>query len=151
MKAADKLHSKGSGGFTLVEVIVGTVLMAIVFTSSYAAYFLGMNLVEDAREELRASQIIQSELERMRTMNWDAINSINAITLVNPQGDFIKKFSGDYRAYREVKDISGETDLKLVRIFVWWTNSRGQRTYQVFNTVMTKEGLNDYHYRKVSE
>ena len=133
----------------MVEVVIGSVLMAMVFSASYGSYFLGMNLVEDAREELRASQIIQSELERMRTMNWDSFTKVGSISKVNPQGDFIKKFSGDYQAYREIKDVAGETDLKLVRIFVWWTNSKGQRTYQVFNTIVTKEGLNDYHYRKV--
>ncbi|NDV62956.1 prepilin-type N-terminal cleavage/methylation domain-containing protein [Puniceicoccales bacterium CK1056] len=149
MKTVDKLYTNKTGGFTLVEVIIGSVLMAIVFTASYASYFLGMNLVEDAREELRASQIIQSELERMRTMNWDAINSVAQVTRVIPQGDFIQKFSGDYRAYREIKDIDGQTNLKMVRVFVWWTNAKGLRTYQVFNTIVTKEGLNDYHYRKV--
>jgi prepilin-type N-terminal cleavage/methylation domain-containing protein len=149
MKSADKLYSNNKGGFTLVEVVVGSVLMAMVFSASYASYFLGMNMVEDAREELRASQIVQSELERMRTMNWDAVANSRTIESVTPEGIYIKQYSDDYRAYREIKDIDGETDIKLVRVFVWWTNSKGQRTYQVFNTIMTKDGLNDYHYRKV--
>lgn len=149
MKTSDKLYSNAKGGFTLVEVMVSMFLMAIVFTASYSSYFLGMNMVEDAREELRASQIIQSELERMRTMNWDAINSVGSWSKVNPEGEFIKKVSDDYVAYRQIKPVPDETDLMMVRIFVWWTSSKGTRTFQVFNTIVTKDGLNDYYYTKV--
>jgi prepilin-type N-terminal cleavage/methylation domain-containing protein len=149
MKTSDKPNTNTKGGFTLVEVMVSVFLMAIVFTASYASYFLGMNMVEDAREELRASQIVQSELERMRTMNWDALSKARTIQAVSPEGIYIKQFSDDYRAFREIKDVDGEPDLKLVRVFVWWTNSKGKRTYQVFNTIVTKNGLNDYLYRKV--
>ncbi len=70
----DAIQSKD--GFTLVEVIVSMFLMAIVFTAAFGTYFLGMRMVEDAREEIRASQIIQSELEAMRTLTWDDLENI---------------------------------------------------------------------------
>ncbi|HSH10050.1 MAG TPA: type II secretion system protein, partial [Oceanipulchritudo sp.] len=70
MRAAAQHSPPNTAGFTLVEVIISMTLMAIVFTAAFGSYFLGMRIIEDAREEVRASQIIQSELERLRTKNW---------------------------------------------------------------------------------
>lgn len=144
------------GGFTLVEVLVGMFLMAIVFTSAFGSYFLGMRLVDDAREELRASQIIQSELERMRTMNWATLDDPTktpTLAEITPQGDFVKIFASDYEGFREITslDLDGDTveDAKLVRVWVRWRNSRNRYTYELFNTIIVREGLNDYYYRKV--
>ncbi len=137
-----------SGGFTLVEVIVSLFLMAIVFTAAFGAYFLGMRMVEDAREEVRASQIIQSELESLRKLNWAALSQYGALEPINPQGDLIKQFAKDYIAYRHVSTISPTQ--KRVIIYVWWVNSRGSYNSQIANTIFAKGGLNDYYYRKAS-
>jgi prepilin-type N-terminal cleavage/methylation domain-containing protein len=139
----DAIQSKD--GFTLVEVIVSMFLMAIVFTAAFGTYFLGMRMVEDAREEIRASQIIQSELEAMRTLTWDDLeNKGTGWSIIDPQGNFVQQFAKDYLAYRWVYNINSEQ--KRIAIWVRWTNSRGEYTYQMFSTIFTKNGLNDYYY-----
>jgi prepilin-type N-terminal cleavage/methylation domain-containing protein len=131
-------------GFTLVEVIVSMFLMAIVFTAAFGTYFLGMRMVEDAREELRASQIVQSELERMRTLTWDDLEELDPFSPFSPQGNFVNQFSKNYNCYRWVYQMNSSQ--KRVIIYVQWVNSRGDTTWQVFNTVFTRNGLNDYYY-----
>jgi prepilin-type N-terminal cleavage/methylation domain-containing protein len=143
----DKDGIRGKDGFTLVEVIISMVLMAIVFTAAFGAYFLGMRMVEDAREELRASQIIQSELEALRSLNWGDLDDLPSMSPVNPQGSMIQQFAKNYIAYRQVTSI--DATKKRVIVYVWWINSRGVYTYQIANTIFTKRGLNDYYYRKV--
>lgn len=156
MQRAHITRHSDTEGFTLVEVVIGMTLMAIVFTAAFGSYFLGMRMVEDAREELRASQIIQSELERMRTMNWATLNDPNKtfqLAAIKPQGDFVSIFANDYKGYRFIDDLDfnsdGIVDAKLVHILVQWRNSRGLYTYEIFNTIIVREGLNDYYYRKV--
>jgi len=148
MQVQKRLENTAQSGFTLVEVMVGMFLLAVVFTSAFGSYFLGMRIVEDAREELRASQIIQSELEAMRTMNWADMEELAALgtSQFSPQGTFIQNFANDYISYRYV---SNDADKKRVVIWVWWKNSRGTYTFQIFNTVFTKNGINDYYYRQV--
>lgn len=150
MQAASKTHSESKGGFTLVEVIVSMALMAMVFTAAFGTYFLGMRMVEDAREELRASQIIQSELEAMRTLTWDDLENMGTgWSIIDPQGNFVQQFAQNYLAYRWVYDIPGAQQ-KRIAIWVRWTNSRGQYSYQMFSTVFTQNGLNDYYYSSPS-
>ena len=118
----------------------------MVFTAAFGTYFLGMRIVEDAREELRASQIIQSELEAMRTLNWADMVELEGTNQFTPQGNFIQNFAKNYICYRFVDT---DPDKKRVIIWVWWKNSRGVYTFQIFNSVFTKNGINDYYYRQV--
>lgn len=149
MTAADNSYPRNKDGFTLVEVLVSMALMAMVFTAAFGTYFLGMRMVEDAREELRASQIIQSELEAMRTLTWDDLEEMgNGWSTFSPQGNFVQQFANDYLAYKWVYDIT--TDQKRIAIWVRWTNSRGEYTYQMFSTIFTQNGLNDYYYTSPS-
>ena len=147
MKVENTTTGTKEGGFTLVEVIVSMFLMAMIFTAAFGSYFLGMRMVEDAREELRASQIIQSELEAMRTLNWSDMEELPTSAYFEPQGEFIQQFSDKYTSLRYVYTINDEQKVVFIRIS--WTNSRGQTTYQWFNTIFTRFGLNDYYYRKV--
>jgi prepilin-type N-terminal cleavage/methylation domain-containing protein len=138
-----------SGGFTLVEVMVSMFLMATVFTAAFGAYFLGMRMVDDAREELRASQIIQSEMEALRSLNWTDLDALPSVAPLQPTGYLISQFSKQYLSYRQVSNISGsEGTQKRVIVYVYWKNSRGVYTFQIANTIFTKGGLNDYYYRK---
>lgn len=138
--------STGSSGFTLVEIIVSMTLMAMILTAAFGTHFLAMHMIEDSRDQVRASQIIQSELEAMRTMNWSDLEDLGSSGTFTPRGQFVKVFSDRYTAYREIIDLSSTQ--KEVIIKVTWT-VRGKTQQQVFNTVFTRNGLNDYNYRAV--
>lgn len=136
-------------GFTILEVMIAMTLMAMIFSSGFAACFLGLKIIDGARDELRASQIVQSELEAMRTLNWQDLDDMPpSFTKIQPQGEFILLFPDRYRAYRQVIDINSLQ--KRVIVVVYW-RSRGNDQWQsrLFNTVFTRGGLNDYFYRKV--
>jgi prepilin-type N-terminal cleavage/methylation domain-containing protein len=149
MQAANHSYPENKDGFTLVEVLVSMAIMAIVFTSAFGAWFLGMRMVEDSREELRASQIIQSSMEELRSLNWNDLDNLPTIAPLQPSGLLIQQFSKQYLAYRQVSDVSGSGGTqKRVIVYVYWKNSRGVYTYQIANTIFTKGGLNDYYYRK---
>ncbi len=124
-------------------------LMAIVLTSAFGSYFLGMRMIDDAREELRASQIIQTELEALRGLNWSELDSLPDSEPITPKGTLIQQFSTDYLAYRQVDTLDAGNTQKRVIVYVWWKNSKGVYTYQIANTIFTKNGLNDYYYRRV--
>jgi len=138
---------KPDAGFTLVEVMVSMALVAIVFGSAFGAYFMGMRMVEDAREEVRASQIVQSGLETLRSKSWQEMEDMPYISLYTPSGNFIQKFSNNYLAYFIIEDLTSSQ--KRVSVWVRWKNRRGEYSYQIFSTLFSKGGLNDYYYRKV--
>lgn len=144
--------SSGKEGFTLVEVMIAMVLMAMVFTAAFGSYFLGMRMIQDSREEVRAAQIIQSELERLRTKNWAQLTKMyinEPVEFFEPQGTFVKQYAKDYTAYRIIQKHPDGKPMYWVVVVVRWTNSRGVLVYQLFNTVFTQDGLNDYYYRDI--
>src|SRR5207237_602455 len=61
--------------FSLVEMIVCTAIMVILFVSLYGGISSGFAVVNLARENLRANQIIVEKMETVRLYNWDQINS----------------------------------------------------------------------------
>jgi len=122
-------------------------LIAIVFGSAFGAYFMGMRMVEDAREEVRASQIVQSGLETLRSKSWQEMEAMPYISPYTPSGNFIQRFSNKYLAYFIISDISPTQ--KRVSVWVRWKNRRGEYTYQIFSTLVSEGGLNDYYFRKV--
>lgn len=135
-------------GFTLVEVVVSMVLLGIIFASAFSSYILGLRMINDAREEVRASQIIQSEIERLRTKNWIQLQKYNTGEFFTPQGEFLKEFSEDYISYRYVIPITN-ADQMIIAVRVQWKAQSGRTNIRWFNTVFTKNGLNDYYYRDI--
>lgn len=136
----------------MVEVMIAMVLMAMVFTAAFGSYFLGMRMIQDSREEVRAAQIIQSELERLRTKNWAQLTKMyttEPVEFFEPQGTFVKQYAKDYTAYRIIQQHPDGKPMYWVVVVVRWTNSRGVLVYQLFNTVFTQDGLNDYYYRDI--
>ncbi len=149
--AKDNRQASGSEGFTLVEMIVAMTLMAMVFTAAFGSYFLGMRMVEDAREEIRAAQIIQSEVERLRTMNWDQLSDpdlIPSLAQFEPHGSFVNFYAKDYKCFRYNFPLANGKE-RQVTVVVEWLNSRESWSAMSFTTRITKNGLNDYYYRDI--
>src|SRR5216117_2541734 len=61
--------------FTLVEVMLAVVIVGVEFVSLYVALSQGFGVVQVARENLRATQIMQEQVEILRILNWDQITT----------------------------------------------------------------------------
>ena len=57
----------GKDGLALMEVMIATFLVLIVFAGGFGALAQGSRLIEISRDETRASQFLQSEVEDIRT------------------------------------------------------------------------------------
>lgn len=146
----NSFQTTSNAGFTLVEVVVSMTLMALIFTAAFGSYFLGMDMIDDSREEVRVSQIIQSEIERLRTKNWGQLGLMASGETFDPDGEFVKQYSDKYNAYRYVILLTNQRSQQyLVAVRVTWTTKNGRTTVRWFNTIFTKGGLNDYYYRDV--
>lgn len=134
-------------GYSLIEVLIASLVLSAVFVSSIAAMTMGYRMMESARFNTLAGQVIQSEIETLRLMNWtqvSALPSSQAITIDNhmTQAGF-NKFSGT----RVVTNVRAKT--KRIIVAVQWTAISGQSHTKRYTTFMTKDGLNDYYYTKI--
>jgi Tfp pilus assembly protein PilV len=68
------LHS--SKGFTIVEVMMAATLLVVGFIGLLDAVGLSSNMMDHAKRQTLASQIINHELEKLRLSDWPAVSGL---------------------------------------------------------------------------
>lgn len=63
--------------FTLIEVLVGTFLVLIIFLGIFTAYQLGLKVVGQAKNKITATEIANGELEKIRNLPYESIGTID--------------------------------------------------------------------------
>lgn len=135
------------GGFTAVEALIGATLMTMLIASVLHLLKQGNYLVELARDNTRVTQILQSEIEDLRTLNWSDLETLGEFDSFTPQGNFVAVYANEYYCYRFVYD--SVADQKDVYVVAVWYDSMNRTHLCWFRTKFTKDGLNDYYYRAV--
>lgn len=136
--------SSKSKGFTLVELIVGMTLMGIVFAGAFSGIKTGFDVLEEARDHTRVTQMLQSELERLRTLNWNDLSSLPSTESVSLEGALAQAYRDRYTFTRQIS--SSGSDRYLVTVIASWENSGRERSLSM-STLYAKNGLYDYYYR----
>ncbi|HAV14342.1 MAG TPA: hypothetical protein DCX06_12745 [Opitutae bacterium] len=141
-------HTRGNmpnkSGFTLVEVMIAIFIFAIVITSGFACLKMGMGMVDNSRHHTRAAQIMQSEIEKIRSMPWAIFNALNeAETTVTLDANFTQ--NSNYAAYEVKRTITAAAgNSKKVELVATWTDINGKTKSRIYVTHYTKGGLYDY-------
>src|ERR1035437_7393307 len=60
---------------TLVEVLMAAVVLVVSFTAVIEAVTMGADMIDTARKQQIAQQIIDGEISYQRTLNWSATGS----------------------------------------------------------------------------
>jgi prepilin-type N-terminal cleavage/methylation domain-containing protein len=90
---------RSRGGFTLVEVLVAIVILSIGALSLVGTSRVASASVRQAVLELRAAQLIQEQVERLRTLPLDSLRDGSA---ARPAGDALWTVA-DSATYRRVQ------------------------------------------------
>ncbi|HEX5222541.1 MAG TPA: hypothetical protein VFZ59_23500 [Verrucomicrobiae bacterium] len=150
-------HCRAAAGHSLPEVIIAVSLVGVMFISLYAGFTTGFGILRSARENLRATEILNEQTERIRLLNWSQVNSASYLPAT-----FVERFD----PADDSPDPSGpsfhgriETSIpndwpeayrdrgRLITITLVWTNSEGstpmvhQRRVQ---TCVARYGLQSY-------
>lgn len=140
-------------GMTLVEVMISTTLMAVIFMGAFGALNQGFQVLEKSRDMTLINQLMQSEIESMRSMSWEDIDAMNYLSKVTLTGKFAY-LANDYTVYRIVtpRVVNGvaRDDQSEVIFYAIWDSGTGT-IVEVTTTWFTKDGLNDYYYRTFTQ
>ena len=130
---------KKKTAFTIVEVIIAIIVLTIAMVALFSSLYSGFNLVNDVREIIIVSSIIQEEIEELRKSFF-----VN----LPPYGE--SAFSNDslsslYNASGTVK-IDEYIDANIVRVAVvvtWYSRLQTdkQKTKRAV-TLITRNGIN---------
>ena len=121
-------------------------VLILVLVSCIGAATIGFRLLEDARLNTLASQVLQSEMERIRLRNWTQLSSLPANEPFAPETAFSAGTFHKFTCLRTISDI--RSDMKQVKLTLTWRSMQGRLHTRSYITYVVREGLNDYYYRQ---
>jgi prepilin-type N-terminal cleavage/methylation domain-containing protein len=149
------------GAFTLPEVLVSMAVVGLLVLSLFGGLSSGMGAIRAARENLRATQILEEKMEVFRAYSWDQITT-NAASIptnfvayfypTNISGSTSVDLSKSGTVYTGVLTIAesllGESysnDLKKVTATVTWQSGAVLRQRSM-DTMVSRYGMRNYLY-----
>lgn len=149
---------RAAAGFTVVEVMVATFVMLFSISSAILVMQTGFRALDTARKTTLCSQIMQSEMERMRMLSWSRVQAlvtadpkIDLSTIFPRNTDAEKKIFADmartFTATRAASYLSGSGDeIIVIGITISWRGIDGVRHERTSSTRYCKNGLYNYYY-----
>jgi type II secretory pathway pseudopilin PulG len=157
MTNARKIRPFGlrTAAFSLIEVMMAAVIISLVFVSSIAALGRGFQMLETARNNTLASQVLQSEMENLRLLNWaklmELAPSVPMTQSFAVDSSFAETVGHKFVGERRIESLGeGDTrDMRKITLTVSWTSSNGKANRRTYVTYFGKDGINDFYYRKL--
>lgn len=152
---------KRDAGFSLLEVLIAVTVMAIIYAGLFVGVTTTFNLLQTTRENLRATQIMVSRLERLRLCAWsdDQLFNTNVVPVkftdsFYPLGLNSSTNSGTVyvgtmtiaKAPNLNPAASYRTNMALVTVTVSWTNGINNVHTRSMCTYVARYGMQNYVY-----
>ena len=131
-------------GFTLLEVMIGMVLTVGSAVALFALLTQTFNMVRPMRDEVRASFIAQSEIEKLRALSESAIEAMPASNAVSAaQNPALNQLpDGQAVIYRQPYDeFHPGTSIYAVSVEVSWRTKAGNRDASVLSSIVYSQGV----------
>lgn len=145
------------GGFTIAEVMIASGVMLLGIVSAIFVIQAGFKSLDTARSITLASQVIQSEMERIRLLSWTAVAALPAnetldIQTILPPGETAQRIARRFTVKRSVTDVSGKVgSVREITLSVTWRGIDGTEHVRTTGTHYTRNGLYDYYYTKARD
>lgn len=135
-------NRKKEEGFTLIEVLVTTVVLAGALIALLSCFIYGYDIITRMKQVAVATQGIQEELEEIRDKTFDEVLALDN-SFSNGNMDRLGQCGGcsDVSGSRTVEDTGIGNDIRRLTLTVQWTYR--QRTMKKeIATFITREGIN---------
>jgi hypothetical protein len=140
--------------YTLPEVMMAVVVVGTMTVSLYAGFCSGFAILRQAREDLRATQILTEKVEAIRLLRWSDLTARCPIQFsepYDPAGDGTGVIYAGTITTNTPPDVPATTtylpNLVQVRVSLYWTNGTGAsaivRSREV-STLVARYGLQNY-------
>jgi type IV pilus modification protein PilV len=138
-------RAEACDGFTLLEVLVAAVVLALGITAAIGALQSGLQALDNARNYTTAAQLMQNEMERLRLKSWSQLQSMqdNGDTIVATNST-TKSGGEPFACTRTIRDL--KDDMKQIELVSSWRGYDGRPHSAQLVTRYSKTGLYDYLY-----
>jgi Tfp pilus assembly protein PilV len=135
----------GRRGFTVLEVMVAAAVMLFGITTAILTLQRGFQALDAARNLTYASQVMQTELERLRLRSWDQLQSLQDSGAAAVTVEAVSGLGGEgFTCTRTIRDI--RTDMKEITLAATWGGHDGRPQTARLVTRYGRNGLYDYFY-----
>lgn len=148
-----------AAGFTLVEVMMASMVMILAITSAILVVQSGFKALDSARKTTLASQIMQSEMERIRLLSWSDIAAMPEKGDVNLDNIFPKNTPEQIKVFDTITETftatfettyleGNDNEVRAITVNVSWVGLDGVRRSRSSFTQYCKDGLYAYYYTR---
>ncbi len=135
----------GRRGFTVLEVMIAASVMLFGITTAILTLQRGFQALDAARNLTYASQVMQTELERLRLRNWDQLQTLQDAGATSVAVEAVTGLGGEgFTCTRTIRDI--RTDMKEITLAATWRGHDGRPQTARLVTRYGRNGLYDYFY-----
>jgi hypothetical protein len=134
---------RGRRGFSLAEVLLASTVLMVGISGALVTLQRSIDSIAQARQLDAASQLMQTELERLRLLNWNQLQSLQdsgRTEVPVPSGGDFARFSCE-RRIRDLRD-----GMKEITLVASWGGLDGRAYKASLVTRYGRSGLNDYFY-----
>lgn len=134
-------------GITIIEVAMAALIMGLVLATAITTLQRAFISLQNARDLNIASQMLQSEMEKMRLADWTTVNSFTTTaTTVTLDSTFTSNpyVGSRFALSRTVAD--PKTDTRIITLQVVWTGADRRQLSRRLAMRYSRNGLYDYFY-----
>jgi len=151
---ASEKHSPYQRGHTFAEVMVAMAVLGFMLVALYAGFSSGFAVLRVARENLRATQILEERMEVMRLIRFDDAlpgfipTNFTAAFYINSSNSMIVggfDYTGKVSITKSPVSESYAADLRMIRIDLTWKSGNVTRKREM-TTFVSRYGLQNYIY-----
>jgi Tfp pilus assembly protein PilV len=149
---------RAQSAHTLAEVMVAALVLATMTVSLFAGFSSGFAIVLMAREDERATQILNGKLEALRLCRWSDLTNRPVISFqasYDPSGATSNAAGAVY--YGTISSstnvnlalVSYANDMRLVTVSLQWTNYNGKKPFlrtRQMQTHVARYGIQNYFW-----
>ncbi|MBI2496681.1 MAG: hypothetical protein HYV75_01700 [Opitutae bacterium] len=138
---------RNARGLTIAEVAMAAMFMALVLTTSITTLQRAFISLQNARDLNIVSQMLQSEMEKMRLADWGTVSALpGSSTEIPLDATFTANaFVGDrFTLTRTVAD--PKTGTRLITLRIEWTGADRRPLSRNLTLRYSRNGLYDYFY-----
>ena len=133
-------RGRGRAAFSLSELMIGLAIIGIMIAGAFSAFGQGMNLFAAARDNTMAAQILQQEVERLRVLSWEELESLPEFTRYAADPELQQPYVDRFHCERILR-LRKINQFELV-VRVEWSGTTGQTLERTTTTLITRDGLN---------
>jgi type II secretory pathway pseudopilin PulG len=134
----------GTRAFTLVEVAMAVIVLALALTTSLTAMQRAFLQFDTARNLGIAANILQSEMEKQRLLTWAEVNNAGYVPVINPSFARNPAIGGRFTLSRAVAVRSAQS--VQITLTVSWRGYDGRNLSRSYTTYYTQGGLHEYFH-----